>query len=163
MYIVQFGSLWTFRGWITAVEISYWLLPLLIANSLVVCYCVQYPVTYRCVLIDKVSLPAGIEDHSEMWSIGVTLYHVATGQLPFQPFGGRNNRSTMSVHLSRYLLITRGRTVHVFSRVFTGLLNSLNSCLDFSGSEKSWNWTLLLKSPAFVLCGPVSDQIIFVM
>lgn len=54
-----------------------------------------YPEIYRCVLIDRVALPAGIEDHAEMWSIGVTLYHVATGQLPFQPLGGRNNRATM--------------------------------------------------------------------
>jgi len=61
-------------------------------------WCVQYPEIYRCVLIDKVGLPAGIENHSEMWSIGVTLYHVATGQLPFQPVGGRNNRNIMSVN-----------------------------------------------------------------
>lgn len=34
----------------------------------------------------------------DLWSIGVTFYHAATGSLPFVPFGGpRRNKETMWV------------------------------------------------------------------
>ncbi|XP_077987814.1 serine/threonine-protein kinase TBK1-like isoform X2 [Glandiceps talaboti] len=31
----------------------------------------------------------------DLWSIGVTLFHIAAGHLPFRPYGGRRNRETM--------------------------------------------------------------------
>ncbi|XP_053391289.1 serine/threonine-protein kinase TBK1-like, partial [Mercenaria mercenaria] len=31
----------------------------------------------------------------DLWSMGVTFFHVATGQLPFKPYGGRRNRQKM--------------------------------------------------------------------
>ena len=31
----------------------------------------------------------------DLWSIGVTFYHAATGALPFRPFGGRKNKVGM--------------------------------------------------------------------
>jgi TANK-binding kinase 1 len=33
--------------------------------------------------------------HVDLWSLGVTFYHAATGNLPFRPFGGRKNKETM--------------------------------------------------------------------
>uniref|UniRef100_A0A1B6MIR5 Protein kinase domain-containing protein n=1 Tax=Graphocephala atropunctata TaxID=36148 RepID=A0A1B6MIR5_9HEMI len=31
----------------------------------------------------------------DLWSFGITLYHVVTGNLPFNPYGGRANKETM--------------------------------------------------------------------
>ncbi|XP_076448388.1 serine/threonine-protein kinase TBK1-like isoform X2 [Babylonia areolata] len=35
--------------------------------------------------------------HVDLWSLGVTFYHAATGNLPFRPYGGRRNKETMHV------------------------------------------------------------------
>ena len=53
--------------------------------------------------MDKKSVPVEMELRSELWSIGVTLYEVATGKQPFVVPGGRKNKIKMFV-LSSSLL-----------------------------------------------------------
>ncbi|CAI9715731.1 serine/threonine-protein kinase TBK1 [Octopus vulgaris] len=47
------------------------------------------------VAVMKKSMGRKFDAAVDLWSLAVTIYQVATGQLPFQPYGGRKNRTTM--------------------------------------------------------------------
>lgn len=80
-----------------------------------------FPDVYERALINRniqKSFRAGID----LWSLGVSLYHVATGLLPFRPIGGRHNRETM-------IRITKDKP----SGAISGVQNIHDAQIEYSG------------------------------
>ena len=68
---------------------------------------------------------------SDLWSLGVTLYHIVTGQVPFKPYGGRKNREMMLVswHNNNDGEFYHVKSVSVFKRMF--YRNDLVYCVSY--------------------------------
>lgn len=79
-----------------------------------------HPDLYERAVLRK-SISKTFTANIDLWSIGVTLYHVATGNLPFRPFGGRKNKETMH-------LITTKKT----SGVISGTQTTENGQIEWS-------------------------------
>jgi len=52
------------------------------------------PDMYESAVLDK-QRKRQFSARCDLWSLGVTFYHAATGSLPFRPYGGRRNRPMM--------------------------------------------------------------------
>ncbi|KAK3101337.1 hypothetical protein FSP39_002831 [Pinctada imbricata] len=55
----------------------------------------MHPDLFKEAYLDKKKHQNDYDESADLWSIGVTLYHVATGEVPFRPFQGRMDREKM--------------------------------------------------------------------
>ncbi|XP_066262708.1 inhibitor of nuclear factor kappa-B kinase subunit epsilon-like [Euwallacea similis] len=60
----------------------------------------------------------------DLWSIGATLYHIATGRLPFVPFGGRKNMDKAVMH-------------YITTNKSSGVISGIQK--DFNGLDIDWS------------------------
>ena len=79
-----------------------------------------FPDVYERALINR-NIQRSFRAEIDLWSTGVTLYHVATGILPFRPLGGRTNRETM-------IKITRDKP----SGYISGVQNPISHLIEYS-------------------------------
>ncbi|XP_054168825.1 serine/threonine-protein kinase TBK1-like [Oppia nitens] len=79
-----------------------------------------HPDMYERAVLRK-SVGKSFNANVDLWSIGVTLYHIATGVLPFRPYGGRKNKDTM-------YKITTGKS----SGIISGVQNTENGEIEWS-------------------------------
>lgn len=71
-----------------------------ILNFLCMLSNVKFPDMYERAVLHRTN-DKQFNANVDLWSIGVTVYHIATGQLPFRPFGGlKKGKDLMYVSLS---------------------------------------------------------------
>ncbi|XP_062575655.1 inhibitor of nuclear factor kappa-B kinase subunit epsilon-like [Saccostrea cucullata] len=59
-----------------------------------------HPDIFKAAFIDRYR-PREFDISVDLWSLGATLYHAATGKVPFQPYHGRGDKHTMFQMISK--------------------------------------------------------------